>query len=181
MFARIEFVQVRIGVLLAHIERGEIVLPAIVVVVPENPDAEVRVVEDEAAEIAHERLHPDAHRDEIVIVRKVAQMNFGERFLQRPEFFFARRSLLRIRVHDIVLFNVDVVVIINAEQPQRPVDRLERGLALEKVDTDRKVVGPKILVAQAEELRAVRAGRAHATRRRQFSRFVLEEIFRGDV
>src|ERR1700751_956160 len=44
--ARLEFIQVRVGVLLAHVERGEVVLPAVVVVVAENADAEVRVVED---------------------------------------------------------------------------------------------------------------------------------------
>src|SRR5205814_889762 len=69
LFAWIEFVEIGISILLPHIERGQIVLPAIVVVVPENPDAEIRVVENESAEVAHERLHPDAHGNKIVIVR----------------------------------------------------------------------------------------------------------------
>src|SRR4051812_1493060 len=49
LFPRIEFIQVRIRVLLAHIERGEIVLPAIVVVIPEDPNAEIGVVKNESA------------------------------------------------------------------------------------------------------------------------------------
>src|ERR1700739_3223201 len=65
--SRFELVQVRIRIFLAHVEGGEIVLPTIVVVVPENADAEVRVVENETAKIANERLHADAHRYEIVI------------------------------------------------------------------------------------------------------------------
>src|SRR5207244_7452789 len=115
LFARIEFVEVGIGILLAHVERGEIVLLAVVVVIPKNADAEIRVVENEAAEIAHERLHTDAQRNEIVIVREIAQMNFGERLLQRPEFFFAGGAVLRIRIYDITFFDVDIVVIVNDE------------------------------------------------------------------
>ena len=80
-----------------HVERGEIVLPAVVVVVAEDPDAEVGVVKNETAEVAHERLHPDAQRNEIVIVRQIAQMNFSERFLKRPEFLFPRCPFLRVR------------------------------------------------------------------------------------
>src|SRR5207302_9205546 len=73
LLARIELVQVRISILLAHVERGQIVLPAVVVVVPENPDAEVGVVENETAKIAHERLYRDAHRDEVVIAGQIAK------------------------------------------------------------------------------------------------------------
>ena len=135
-------------------------MPAVVVVVPENPDAEICVVENETAKIAHERLHADAHRNEIVIIREIAQVDFAERFLQRPEFLFARRAFLRIRIHDVVLCNVDVVVIVNAEEPQRPIDRLKCRLAFEKIDPDREIVRPEVLIAQAEKFRAVRACRA---------------------
>src|SRR2546423_11095976 len=55
LLARIELIEVGISVLLAHVERGEIVLPAIVVVIPENPDAEICVVKNKTAKIAHER------------------------------------------------------------------------------------------------------------------------------
>src|SRR6266404_3058236 len=56
LLARVEFVEIGIRVLLAHVERGEIVLPAIVVVVPENPDAEIRIVENESAKNTKEQL-----------------------------------------------------------------------------------------------------------------------------
>ena len=85
LIARIEFVQVRIGVLLEHVEGGEIVLPAVVVVVAENAHAEIGVVENETAKIAHERLNAEARRNEIVVVREIAEMDFGERFLERKE------------------------------------------------------------------------------------------------
>src|SRR2546421_5715077 len=181
LLARIELVQVGISILLAHIERGEIVLPAVIIVVPKNSDAEIGVVENKSAEVTHKRLHPDAHRNEVVIVRKIAEVNFRERFLQRPKFLFARRAFLRIRVHDVVFFDVDVVVIVNAEKTQRPIDWLKRGLALEKIDTDREIVRPKLLITQSEKFRAVRTCRAHAARSGEFARFVLEKIFGCDV
>ena len=76
-----------------HVEGGDVVLPAVVVVVAENARAEIGVVEDEPAKIAHEWLNADARRNEIVIVREIAQVNFAERFLERVKFFVARRVL----------------------------------------------------------------------------------------
>src|SRR5213075_2344686 len=75
----------------AHVERDEVVLPAVVVVVAEEPDAEVRIVENESAEIAHERLDPETRREEVVVVRQVAEMDFAERFLERVKIFASRR------------------------------------------------------------------------------------------
>src|SRR5712671_1928926 len=55
LFARIELIQIGIRVLLAHIERGQIVLPSVVIVVSKNPDTEIGIVENETAKIAYER------------------------------------------------------------------------------------------------------------------------------
>ena len=156
-------------------------MPAVVVVVAENAHPEIRVVENETAKIAHERLNAGAHGNEIVVVRQIAQMNFGERLLQRIEFLFASRPVLRIRIDDVPLLHVDVVVIVNGEKAQRPVDRLEGGLAFKKIDTDGKIVRVKKLIAQPEKFRTVRASCAHAARRRKFARFELKEIFCRDV
>ena len=68
LIARVELVEVRVGVLLAHVEEGEIVLKPVVIQVAENPDSEVGIIEDEPTEIAHERLHAEARGDEVVIV-----------------------------------------------------------------------------------------------------------------
>src|SRR2546421_7733540 len=175
-----EFVEVGIRVFLEHVEPGNVVLPAVIVVIAENPDAEIGVVENETAEIADERLNAGAQGNEIVVVGKIAQMEFAERFLQRPEFFFARRAVLRIRIHHIPLLDVEIVVIVNAEHAHGPIDRLERGLALEKIDTDREIVRPEILLAPSEKLGAVRQRSAHAAWRRKFARFELEKILGGD-
>ena len=73
-------------------KKAEVVLPAIVVVVAEDADAEVRVVEDEAAEIAHEWLNAEARRDEVVGVGQIADVKFEKRFLQREEILLPRRA-----------------------------------------------------------------------------------------
>src|SRR5438105_5499716 len=171
-----EFVEIRIGVFLKHVEPGDVVLPAVVVVIAENPDAEVRIVENETAEIAHERLNAGTKGNEIIVVRQIAQVEFAEGFLQRPEFFFAGRAVLRIWIHHVPLLHLEVVVIVNAEHAHGPIDRLERGLALEKIDTDREIVRPEILLAPSEKLGAVRQRSAHPAWRRKFARFELEKI-----
>ena len=181
LLAPAELVEVRVSVFLEHVEGGDVVLPAVVVVIAENTNAQVGVVENETAEIAHERLNAGAHGNEIVVVRQIAQMNFGERLLQSIEFPFASRPVLRIRIDDVSLLHGDVVMIVNSEKAQRPIDRLEGGLAFEKIDTDGKIVRVKKLIAQPEEFRTVRASCAHATRRRKFARFELKEIFCRDV
>src|SRR5205085_12171927 len=91
LIARVEFIQIGIGVLLAHVEPDHVVLPEIVVVVAEDADAEIRVVENEAAEIAHEWLDAKARGNEIVIVREITDVDFRERFLKRIPLLLARR------------------------------------------------------------------------------------------
>src|SRR5207248_6964051 len=82
LLAPAELVQVGVGVFLQHVESGNVVLPAIVVVIPENSDAQIRIVKNESAEIAHERLDAGPRRNEIVVIGEVANMDFGKRFLQ---------------------------------------------------------------------------------------------------
>src|ERR1700730_10411993 len=57
LLASAELVEIGIGILLQHVERGDVVLPPIIVVVAENSDAKVGVVKNEPAEVAHERLN----------------------------------------------------------------------------------------------------------------------------
>jgi len=47
LFAAIELVQLGVGILLKHVEHDQVVLPAVVVEVPENTRTEIEVVENE--------------------------------------------------------------------------------------------------------------------------------------
>ena len=91
LIAPVELVQIGVSVFFEHVEGDYVVLPEIVVVVAENADAEIRVVEDETAKIAHERLNAEPGGNEIVIIRQVADMNFRKCFLERIPIFFAPR------------------------------------------------------------------------------------------
>ena len=166
LIATAEFIQIGVGVLLQHVEGSDVVLPAVVVVIAEHAHAEVCVVENEAAEIAYKWLNADARGNEIVIARQIAQMNFTEGLLQCEELLFASGPVLRIWIHDVSFFHVDVVVIVNTEDAERPIDWLECGFAFEKIDADGKIVCVKELVAAAKKFRAVRALCAHTARRR---------------
>ena len=82
LVARVKGVQVGVGVLLAQVEGGEVVLKLVVVVVAEDACAEVHVVEDEAAKVAVENLVACARGHEVVVLRQVAEVDLGEVFLQ---------------------------------------------------------------------------------------------------
>src|SRR3954447_17750504 len=74
LMARVERIQVRIGILLAHIEVHEIVLDAIVVPIAEDARSEVCVGEDESSKIRDKRLNTPAGRNEVVSVGNVADV-----------------------------------------------------------------------------------------------------------
>ena len=65
----IELIQVGVSILFQHVEGRDVILPAVVVVVAENPGAKVCVIKNEAAEIAYEWLNADPGGNEIVIAR----------------------------------------------------------------------------------------------------------------
>ena len=83
LIAPVKLIQVRVGVLFEHVESDQIVLPEIVVVVPEDAGAKIRVIKNEPSEIADERLNAEPGGNEIVIVRQVADVNFSKGFLER--------------------------------------------------------------------------------------------------
>ena len=151
MVTPVEFIQVGVGVLLEHAKGGNVVLPPVVVVIAENANAEVCVIKNEAPEIAYEWLNTDAGGNEIVIARQITQMNFSEGFLQCEEFLFASSPVLRVWIHDVSFFHVEVVVIVNPEDAHCPIDWLECGLAFEKIDTDGEIVRVEELVAESEK------------------------------
>ena len=81
LVAAIEPVQLGVGILLEQVEHDEVVLPAVVVEVPEQARAEINVVEDEPAKVAVERLCAETAGDEIVVLGQIAQVKFGKPFL----------------------------------------------------------------------------------------------------
>ena len=141
LIARIKLVQVRVGIFLEHLEGGEIVLPAIVVVIAKDAGAEIGVVKDETAKIAHERLDAGTRRNEIVIVREIADVYLGKCFLERGPIFVAPRILEpRIGIEHAGFLHVGVVAVVNAEKTYGPFHGFESGFAFEQIDAEREIV-----------------------------------------
>ena len=120
LVAGVEHVQAAVSVLLAEVEIGEVVLPLVVVPVPKEPRAKVRIVENEPAEIRNKWLDAEARSPEVVVVGKVAEVILEEQLLDADEVFVptrvasprfvfvvlgvvfdlrARLHLVRLRVH----------------------------------------------------------------------------------
>ena len=90
-----QVVEARIGVLLEPPDRRQVVLEAVVVAVAEQPDAELLVLEQEAAEIEVERLDADPDAVEIVAVGDVAQVIVDEGFLDAERIIEAVAAVRR--------------------------------------------------------------------------------------
>src|SRR5207247_9415903 len=73
LVAALELVQLGVGIFLKHVEHDQVVLPAVVVEVPENTRTEIEVVENETAKVAVERRNAETSGDEIVIRRQNVQ------------------------------------------------------------------------------------------------------------
>ncbi len=74
-------IEAAVRVLFALVEDGQVVLEAVRGVVAEHPDAGVGVGEDEAAEVARERLRANANRDEVEVRRQVLDLPLVEQLL----------------------------------------------------------------------------------------------------
>src|SRR5438552_421767 len=57
---RVELIQIGKSIFLQHLEGGDVVLPAVVVVVPKNAHAQIGIVENKTAKIADEGLNAGA-------------------------------------------------------------------------------------------------------------------------
>ena len=141
LIARVKLVEIGVGIFLQHLERRQVVLPAIVIVVPKNSLAEVGIVEDESTKVTHERLNAKARGNEVIVISQVAEMNLGEGLLKRsPILVTGGVAQARIGIEHAGFLHIRVVGVINTEQPNRPLNRLECGLAFEDVDPDGEVV-----------------------------------------
>ena len=104
LLAVVEGVQLRVRVLLAHVEAGHVVLETIVYCIAEDPRAEIDVVENESAKVGVERLKPAAKGEEVVVIRQVSEVNFNGRLLQRqkiPGAFRVARSAIASSLSDL--------------------------------------------------------------------------------
>src|SRR5256885_16162083 len=98
-------IEAAVGVLLAAVEEGQVVLEAVRGVVTEEAHAGVGVAEDEAAEVAGERLRAGADGEEVVIRREVAQLPLVPDLLQGQKAVSAPGASAHVRLDDGVLLD----------------------------------------------------------------------------
>src|SRR5262249_47416816 len=132
LMAIAEGVEAAVGVFFLLAEPDEVELVAIREVVAKEAHAAVDVAEDEAAEVADERLAARANGQKIIVGRQVGDLVFGEPLLQREERAIADGAAPDIGADDAELVDLQRVDVERRRQLDAPVDRTERGIALEE-------------------------------------------------
>src|SRR5581483_4470157 len=160
-----------VGFLFAAIENRDVVLIAVGCLVAEEPDSKIRVGENEAAEVAAERLRAGPYRQEVEVGREVAQLALIKKLLDREVGIVASRAAPHIRLHDCVFRDALVVVVRDQRNLQPLPDRLECSVSLEEIRRNDERLKDRALLVLSEEMNALRLVRAHAGRRWQRARF----------
>ena len=143
----------------------------VVVAVAEQADAELLVVEQEAAKIVLERLDTDPDRVEIVAVRDIAQVIVDEGFLHPEELVVAVAGLGRLDEQHPLFGYVDVVGVERERQAVLDLGGLERGAALDQRGTGDEGLAENIAGIPPEHVEALPAlGGLDADRDREGAR-----------
>src|ERR1041384_8167761 len=149
---RREGVQPAVGVLLQHAEEGQVELVAVGLQVAEDAHAAVDVVEDEAAEVADERLGAKGHRDEVVVGAEVGDLLLDEPLLHGAEGAQPVAALADVGADDAQLLADHAVEVERGGDLHAPIDWLEAGVAVKEIEVEREVLAEEELAGPAEEL-----------------------------
>ena len=173
-------VQAAVGVLLERAKVDDVELVAVGAEIAEEPGAQVVVAEDEAAEVAGERLDADARRDEVVVGAQVAEVVLDEQLLEAHLAVQAGRALPDVDVDHAGVPGVEVVDVEDRGHTQLPVARPEGRVALEELQGDDEVLIEVELIAGAEELGPSRLRGADVARQRNAAKLEQAVADGGD-
>src|SRR5205807_8428191 len=81
-----------------------------------------------------------------------------------------------IRIEHIGFLHVGIVIVVDGQEAQRPLNWSERRLSFEQLGCDRKIVRDEKLFTASEKLRAVRFRSTYATWCRKLPRLELKKI-----
>src|SRR5262245_3131807 len=167
-FGEIDVVKLAVGVFLQHVEIDHVVLIPVRREIAEHSRAEVRVAENEAAEIAGEFLDSHAHRCRIEERRtpalalfaaqewehpgRVAQPPFDEGLLDGVETVETRFALASVRTDDAVFARPQEIDVGDAGDLEPPIDRFVRGVTFEHVEREDEAFIGELLPPAAEKL-----------------------------
>ena len=134
LMAALEGIQFAVGVFFLLVEEDQVELVAVGQARAEDADGAIGVAENEAAEVAGERLRASPDGDEVVVGTQVGDLALHEVFLEGEPGPAARRALAHIGADHAELLHVQVVDVEDRRQLDTPVDRLEGGVAVEQVE-----------------------------------------------
>ena len=176
--AIVERVQAAVGVLFELVEEQDVELVAVGKPRPEEADGAVRVAENEAAKVAHERLRTDPRGKEVVIRAGVGELALQEPFLQGKIVAAAGKPVIHVRADDAQFRDGQVIDVENGLQVDSPVRRLEGRVAVRKVHAEPEELRIEELVPVADEVRLEGIRRALEAGRRRGNLPGLEQRFR---
>src|SRR5262245_6730220 len=190
----IDLVQLAIGVFLQHVEIDRVVLIPVRREIAEHSRAEVRVAENEAAEIAGEFLDAHAHRCRIEERRtpalalfaaqkrerlgRVSQPPFDEGLLDGVESVETPCTLALVCIDDAVARPQEIDVG-DASDLEPPIDRFERGVAVVHIEREDEVFIGELLPPDAEKLGTAGWVGAYARQGRELSE--VEEALAREI
>ena len=134
LVAKVRRVEAAVRVLLEHLEAGHVPLEAARSPRAEQAHARLRILEDEAAEVAEERLDAGADRDEVVARPDLPQLDLADQLLRPDVIVLAVGALRDVDVDDAALAHRQVVVLrptvarilSRPDEAGVPVEHLER-------------------------------------------------------
>ncbi len=181
LVAALESVEAAVGVLFQELEVGGVVFDAVTVRAAEDAQAGLLVDKEEPAEISVELLNAGSGGDEIVVVAEIVQLHFHKGFLEAEMVVKAVGAVTHVRADDAKLANVEIVETDLGGDADAPIDRLERRVAVEKIEAETQSLIEEGLFPASKKTRTAGLHSTHAAGRRNSA--AIEEGFRrsGDV
>ena len=167
LFPPLERVQPAVRVFLEQIEIRQVVLPAVRIQIPEKSHAGLLVHEQKPPKIGVELLNSRAYGNKIEIRPDIVQLQLAEHFLKSQMPVEPRGAVAHVHRHDAQLAHRQVIRAHRRRDPNPPVHRTKRRVAMKQVERENKKLIQKNLLALAEESGRSGLRCAHAARHRQ--------------
>jgi hypothetical protein len=149
----------RVHVLVEPIKPRHVELRLVIVVVTEEANSGLVIVVEKASKIRVELLNTSTHRNEVVPLREVGEVNIGEEFLEPHVVGGAGIAPRWVREEDSILLCFDLVKIKYRCDTQLKIGGLKRGIPLNETERHDHIFAEDRLIPITEGIVAIRAPR----------------------
>ena len=143
LLARLEGVETAVGVLLQHVEVGQVVVDAVRTQVPEDSHSRLFIREDEAAKVAVELLNAGSDRHEVKVRTKIVEFQFEEPFLQAHMRVEPVGACFDVDVDYAAFLGLEEVQIDRWGETEPEINRLEGSVAAKQIEGEQKGLATK--------------------------------------